>query len=642
MPLNVEQGEVKKVQQSESEGKRRLIFRRRPSTGAFSTARGMVPIVAVAAFLFALPLVMLGIGAFRNAPPGQDAEWSLDAFSRTFTNPEVYRTFGNSIVIAVVTAVLSTALALILVFLVARTTTPLRRIVTPVMVFVVALPPLFYAMSWGMLWNPRIGMINGLWEGLTASGSPLFDAYSWEGMISVMVIKGTGFCFLLLVGPFRAIDRSLEEAAQMSGAGRIRTILGIDLAVLMPAITGVVILNLVIGLEAFEVPLFLGTPVGIDVFSTQIYAYITDRLPADYGGASALSIILVGIVCLMVYIQWRILGRRKFTTVTGKSYSTAPWNIGPWRWAGTAAIIIFVVVGVILPMVQLVVGSLQPFFGGSGPLSLINYIELFADQSSVDALQSTVLIAVVGGFAAMVVAFVTVYAITHNETWMRRVLDILTWLPFAVPGIVLALGLSWTYVSIPGLKQLYGTLFLVGLGLVVAVVPIATRSLQPALMQINRELEEASLVHGARPLRMIFDVVVPLIRPTFFAGWFVVAVVISGNLAIPILLSSSLNPTVPLLVYELQSQGDASQAAALLVVLLGTLFLGMLVIYGLQFLLRIGFRKQFRPAGATSDGLPGDPLDDISPEPVEALIPSEAAMQRQQSYPETRNTRKAP
>lgn len=589
----------------------------------------MVPIVAIAAFLFALPVVMLAVGSFRNAPPGQEAKWSLDAFARTFTDSEMYRTFGNSIVIAVVSAVLSTVLALVLVFLVTRTTTPLRRIVTPLMVFVVALPPLFYAMSWGMLWNPRIGMINDFWQSLTGGESPLFNAYSWEGMISVMVIKGTGFCYLLLVGPFRAIDRSLEEAAQMSGAGRIRTILGIDLAVLTPAITGVVILNLVIGLEAFEVPLFLGTPAGIDVFSTQIYTYITDQIPSDYGGASALSLLLVGLVCLLVYVQWVILGRRKFTTVTGKSYSTAAWDIGSWRWVGTTVIVLYVVIGVILPIAQLVLGSLQPFFGGTGELSLTNYEELFADRKSVDALQSTLMIAVVGGFVAMVVAFVSVFAVTHNETWMRRVLDILTWLPFAVPGIVLALGLSWTYVSLPGLKQLYGTLLLVGLGLVVAAVPIATRALQPALMQINRELEEASLVHGARPLRMILDVVVPLIRPTFLAGWFVVAVVISGNLAIPILLSSSLNPTVPLLVYELHTQGDASQAAALLVVMLGALCIGMLVISGLQFLFRIGRRNPVRAVGPSASSSPPALLDDAAAETTEPVIPVTAATPRQ-------------
>ncbi|MER7797136.1 iron ABC transporter permease [Microbacterium sp. NPDC096154] len=571
--------------------------RRQPSNGAFSTSRSMLPLVVIAALLFALPVVMLVIGAFRNAPPGQRANWSFDAFGRTLGNADTYATFANSVVIAVVCAACSVILALVLVFFAVRTTAPLRKIVTPVMVLVLALPPLFYAMSWGMLWNPKLGLVNQWWMSVTGGDEPLFSAYSWLGLVSVMILKGTSFCYLLLLGPFRAMDRSLEEAAQMSGAGRLRTIFNIDLAVLLPAISGVVILNLIIGLEAFEVPLFLGTPAGIDVFSTEIYGYISDQTPADYGGASVLSLLLVALVLLMVGVQWALLGRKRYTTVTGKSYNTSPWNIGGWRWVGTAVIALYVLFGVVLPIVQLLLGSFQPFFGG-GVYATTNYDVLLGDAETVEAIQSTIVVAIVGGLAAVALAFITMYAVTHNETMMRRVLDLLTWLPFTLPGIVLALGLSWTYVSIPGLRQLYGSMFLVGMGLVIAAVPIATRAIQPALMQINRELEEASRISGARPTRVVLGVVLPLIAPSFFSGWFVVAIVIAGNLAIPVLLSSALTPTVPLLVYDLNTQGYASRAAALLVLVLGTLTVGMLLLLAAQRIVTAAVRSRRAAAQA--------------------------------------------
>lgn len=506
---------------------------RRPSRGPFTTARGMVPLIVVVGFFFATPIVMLGIGSFRNAPPGQAALWSLDAFARTFADQVTYTTFWNSTVLALSSTLLSTALALTLVFFVTRTTARLRKLVTPVMVLVVALPPLFYAMSWGMLGNPVIGMINVWWRDLTQTDGTLFNAYSWTGLITVYVIKGTAFCYLLLLGPFSALDRSLEEAALVSGARRLRTVLGIDLMVLLPAITGVIILNFVIALEGFDVPLFLGTPAGISVFSTQIYGFISDQTPADYGGASVLALFLVALVCVLVWVQWLILGRRRYTTVSGKSYNTAPWDVGAWSWAGTALIALYVVLGVILPFLQLIYGSLQPFFGGGGALSLVNYEQLFSDARALTALQSTFTVALVGGLATMLLAFVIGYAVTHNETRMRRVLEVLTWLPYAVPGIVLALGMSWMFVTLPGFRQMYGSLLLVAVALVVAVVPIAMRGLQPAILQINRELEEAARVSGARPMRVVLQIVLPLILPSFLAGWFVVAIVISGNLAIP-------------------------------------------------------------------------------------------------------------
>lgn len=574
-------------------------IRRQPSNGAFTTRRSMLPLVVVAVLLFALPVVMLVVGAFRNAPPGQPPQWSFDAFGRTLGGASTYSTFVNSLVIAVVCAAFSVLLALVLVFFAVRSTAPLRRIVTPIMVLVLALPPLFYAMSWGMLWNPRLGQVNQWWMALTGGEEPLFSAYSWPGLVSVMVLKGTSFCYLLLLGPFRAMDRTLEEAAQMSGASRIRTIFSIDLAVLMPAISGVVILNLIIGLEAFEVPLFLGTPAGIDVFSTEVYGYIADQTPADYGGASVLSLVLVALVLLMVAVQWRVLGRKKYTTVTGKGYDTAPWEIGGWRWVGTGVIALYVLFGVALPLAQLLLGSFQPFFGGD-VYSTANYEMLFSDPRTMEALRSTIIVAVVGGLAAVALAFITMYAVSHNETWMRRVLEMLTWLPFTLPGIVLALGLAWTYVSLPGVRQLYGSMLLVGLGLVIAATPIATRAIQPALMQINRELEEASRISGAHPARVVFGVVLPLIAPSFFAAWFVVAIVISGNLSIPVLLSSSLTPTVPLLVYDMNTQGYSSRAAALLILVLATLTAGMLLLLALQRIATIMARRYRVPGRAAS------------------------------------------
>ena len=581
---------------------------RQPSTGAFTTARGLLPLIVVSLFLFAVPIVMLIIGAFRNAPPSAPAQWSLDAFVRTYTDPDSYRTLGNSVILALSSTLIGVVIALVLAFLVSRTTTPLRKIVTPAMVLVVALPPLFYAISWGMLGNPAIGMINTVWRSLTGLQDAIFNANSWEGLILVVALKNTAFIYLLVIGPFRALDRSLEEAAQVSGAGRLRTVIGIDLAVLAPAITGVTILSLVISLEAFDVPLFLGTRVGIDVFSTQIYGYIADRSPADYGAASALSMLLIVVVIGLVVAQWKILGSRRYTTVTGKSYRTEPWHIGPWRWVGTAFIVLYLFVAIVLPLLQLVLGSLQPVFGAGGDLTLINYQNLLKNPQIASALRSTFLVASIGGFVAMLLAMTIVYAVTHNESRLRRLLDMLTWLPYTVPGVVLALGLAWTYVSIPGLRQLYGSLLLVGLALVVAVIPIATRSVQPAFGQINRELEEAARVSGAGAWRVIVGVVLPLIMPSFLAGWFVVAIVVSGNLAIPILLSSSLTPTVPLQVYQLYTQGQIAQAAALFVFMLVGLVAGFLAIALVGWIVRrliTRGRRPTHPVAVTEAALTG-------------------------------------
>lgn len=557
-----------------------------PNVGPFTTNRSLVPLVLVCAYLFAMPIVMLLIGAFRNAEPGRPAQWSMSAFGTAYLDGETYRTLLNSFGLATAAAIGSTLIAVVLAFLVARTETPLRRLVTPAMVLIVALPPLFYALGWGMLGNPRIGPINQWWQSTTGAEAPLFDAYSWSGLILVSVLKGAAINYLLLLGPFMAMDRSLEEASQISGANRLRTVLRVDLPVLSPAITGVAILSFVVGLEYFDVPLLLGTPVGIRVFSTQIYALITNETPPDYGGASALALLIVVIVVALVIAQWRLLGDRSFATVTGKSHRRDRWDIGKWRWAGTAFIVGYVLLAIVAPLGQLIVGSLQPFFGGDGEYSLVNYRWLLDNPTTMTALRQTLTVAFGAGLIAMVVALLISYAVTHSSSKLRRVLDLLTWLPWAVPGVVLSLGILWMYVSFPGLRSLYSTIWIVLLGLVVAAVPIATRAVQPALAQISRELEEASRVNGASPIRMFFGIVVPLIAPSFVAGWFVVAILVSGNLAIPILLSTQESITVPILVLQLYTQGETARAAALFVALLALLLTALLLGQGLLWLLR--------------------------------------------------------
>jgi len=592
---------------------------RTPSTGPFTTGRSLLPLLLVSFFLFAMPIVMLIWGAFRNAVPGAKANWSFDAFARAYSSAQTWTDFRNSIWLSLSVTIISMVLGIILAFLVARTTTPLRGLVTPVMAAVVALPPLFYGISWGMFGQSQVGLLNTTFRSIFHLQSfTLFNANSWAGLILVSSLKGAAFSYILLIGPFRAMDRSLEEASQISGASRWTTLLRVDLMVLSPAIIGATILSIVVGFEFFDIPLILGTPARIEVFSTRIYSLIDQQTPADYGAAGALSLLLVAIVIVLVVVQWRILGKRSYTTVTGKTHRTDPWNIGPWRYAGAALIAIYVLLAVAAPVFQLVLGSLQSFYGSHGPLSLINYHKLFANSDVVQALWNTLITALIGGFIAMAIAVLVTYAVARTNSPLRKALDLMGWLPFAVPGIILALAIAWEYVSIPGLRHLYGTIWIVMLALVVTAAPMALRSVQPAVGQLARDMEESARVSGAKGFRMLTGIVLPLIAPSFFSGWFLVAILLSGNLTIPILLSTPTSQTVPIVVYTLYTQGQVTQASALFVIELALLGIGFGVGMGVSALARRVLARQRASqqaslmASATTDTPNSRPVADLA------------------------------
>jgi iron(III) transport system permease protein len=121
----------------------------------------------------------------------------------------------------------------------------------------------------------------------------------------------------------------------------LETFIRIELPVMAPALLGVVILGFVLGLSLLTVPLLLGEPAGIHVLPTEICSYIHGRTPPDYAGASTISLMLVLVMLALVGVQWRILGRRRFNTVTGKAARRELVDIGRWKWLGTALIVVY-------------------------------------------------------------------------------------------------------------------------------------------------------------------------------------------------------------------------------------------------------------------------------------------------------------
>lgn len=528
---------------------------------------GTLALVLLVGFLFIWPVAMLFIGIFRNAPPGLPGEWTLDPLVRTFASYDTYKALGNSVIYAVSTTALATLLGAAFAFLATRTTVRLRQCITPVMLLVFAAPNLFYAISWALLADPSTGLLNAAARFVTQSQVNPFNGYSWAGLIIVQSLKLTGFCYLLLLGPFEAMNRSFEEASLIAGAGRLKTVLLIDIPLMTPAIFGVVIVGTVFGLGAFDIPQILGGLAGISVLSTEIFRAVNFSVPPDYARASALGLFMVFALALLLVIQWRVVKAGRFVTMTGKAYKQDRWDLGGWSSVGTAAIVIFTIVALLLPITQLVLTSFQPAIGVY-KLTLKNFQAVLADRQTVRAFQVTLELAVLSGLLAMLLATWFGHVGRRSPRWLERYLDTATLVPIVLPGVVLAVGLLWAYVSTPGLRELYGTFWLALIGLVVAIMPIASRAVRGALAQIAKDLEEAAAVAGASSMRVLFDIVVRLMSRSFASGWLVTAVIAAGALDVPLMLLSPTQPSVAILVYSHLISGIPTEAATLLVLLL--------------------------------------------------------------------------
>ena len=528
---------------------------------------GVLALCVVCLLLFVWPVAMLAYGTLRTAPPGQGGRWSTSGLTSALTSWDVWHSFINSLILSAATVALSTALAIYLAWLVTRTRTPLRQIVTPVAVLIFAVPPMFYTLSWAMLGQQPGGLIDKALHGMF--GAAPVNVQSWYGLIIVSVLGATAAQYLLLLGPFRALNPALEEASLVCGASRLRSVFQIEIPALGPAILGVMILGFVLGMGLLTTPLLLGEPAGIYVLPTEIYRLIEGETPADYAGASTLSLLLVLVVLALVAIQSKLLGQRKFITVTGKSSRREAIDIGRWKWLGTLVIVIFTLFAFVLPLGQFVLGSFESYFGVYSHFTTGNYSTVFQQPGTSQAFTTTLVVAVVAGFVATLLGVLITLAAQRSRSRLRRLPDLCVWLLWAVPGITLSLGIIWAYLSVPGLKSLYGTQWIVLLALIVGTTPIASRAVGGSIAQVARELEEAARTSGASALRATAGILVRLIAPSFAVSWLLSGIVASGNLDIPILLASSNNQTVPLLAYDLYDNGSLSEAAATFCVFIG-------------------------------------------------------------------------
>ncbi len=557
-----------------------------------------LPVFVVLALLLVWPAIMLALGTLRTAPPGLPGSWSVEPALGLFGLRKLGVAAGSSALLAALSTAIGIVAAAAFAFMAQRTDLRLRRLITPTMVVVYATPSLFHGLGFSLLGNPAVGFANALLRAAFGPQAGIVNVESWPGLVTVVAVRATAFSYLLLAPAFMALDRAHEDASLVSGVGRFGTFLRIDLPLLTPALTGAAILSLIAGLHSFDIPLLLGQGAGIEVLSTLIYDLLVHAYPPEYAKASTLALGLVAIAVVLSLLQARLIGRRSFVTVAGKASRQHRLRLGAWGAPANAAVLLFVLAGVAAPFLSLLLGSFQSVPGVLDSFTLVHYERVFRRPGMMDALRTTALLALGVGALAMGLAVILAQAGQAMSARSRAALRLMTLIPFAMPGIVIALAVMWAYVGVPGLRQIYGTAWMLMLALIVTVLPFAMQTAQSATAQIGPDLAAAARISGASALKALFDIVGRLIAPSILTGWFLVAIAIAGNLDVPLLLGTPTLSTVASHIYLLQTQGQLGDATALLVATMAGMFAAGLAGLGIVRLVSARRRGSPRPASA--------------------------------------------
>ena len=555
----------------------------------------------LAGALILAPVCLLVLFSFRQGTPWAPGEFTFQHYVTAYSTSRTYAVFFNTAILAGASTLISVCLALVFAFLTERTDMPLRNFAWGAMLIPMASPGLLFAISWTFLLSPQIGYLNvGLRHflaifGVTLSEGPL-NIYSLSGMVFLEGLRGVTTIFLMLVGVLRGMDATLEEASSAAGATHRTTFFRVSMPLLTPALLGAVTYSFMTNLESLEIPIVIGVPAAIHVFPTYIY-FTTQRFtPPEYGLAAALSGLLIAVCLVLVYCYRRIIGQaNRFATITGKGYRPRLITLGKWRYPALALYFLYFVFTVVAPALVLVWRSLfryhMPFaWAALERMSLGNYRAVFATRAIGEILFNTFWVCTGAASLTMILSLIMAWVIVRSKFKGKAWLDNLLFVPHALPGVVIGIAFIFLSVQAPlGYLQLYGTATLLIVALTVGYLPFGSRTMNGAVSQLHPELEEAGEVAGSSWATNLRRILLPLLLPSFVAGWIWIASHSLRAFALPLMLGNRDSMVLSVLMWRMWDDGNPGQTTALGVLLM--VFLGVLTLIGRWFVNRLNWLR---------------------------------------------------
>jgi iron(III) transport system permease protein len=548
------------------------------------------PLFAVVALVVVLavfaPMAVLIYAAVTDVPIGMRPDGvSLGSFAAVATTPQYYAAFGNTLVVAVFSTLFAGLIGVLLGYFVSRTDMPGKRIIRIGVIVPFFLSPFIGSLAWTFLLQPEAGPVNLL---LKALNLPQVDAYGPIPIIWVLGLYYAPYVFIFVTSTLHNMDPILEEAAAMSGLNRRQIMTQVTIPLVAPAILSGMLLTFVSTIGQFGVPAVLGTPDRYFVLTTYMYTLI-NGFPPQFNVAAVLVILLLGVACLGLWAQNRVLRGKSFTTMSGKGFRPKLNPLGKWRWPAFSFGALFILLSSVLPTLMLLWVSFVPYYSATFSLDLLtlrHYYSLLNDPITARVIKNTLFLAMSGAFIGVLLAVIINWILQRTRSWYKPLLDYSLMIPVAVPNICLAIGILWVYIYVP--LPIYGSIWILLIGYVTCYITYAVRNVGASFTQIDKSLEEAARMVGATWMRTVREVTLPLLKPGLIGAWTLLFIIFVRELSISIFLYSPGNEVLSVLIYNRWGEGQSSALASLSIL---QLFLTGAVVFLAGFIFKVDVAK---------------------------------------------------
>lgn len=556
-------------------------------------------VLMVLAALVIAPLFSLVAGAFSLSRLPN--EFSLDNigfdnFYAVWVEQRIDKVIWNTVIYVFGATLFGIVTAALLAWLVERTDMPGKMWIYAGVPIGIAVPGILHAIAWVLLLSPRSGFINRAYMDFFESTTPLFDIYTMGGLIFAEGLRLVPVAFLMLVPLMRSMDPSLEEAAAASGASPFRATRRVTLALLLPGVLAISIFQAITAMENFEIPGILGMPVNLHVFSTRVFNLIDNigTIPA-FGQANAAAVFYLVIALVISFFYLRLVRHsERYSIITGKGYTPRKFRLGRWRKPALVLSILFLFITIVLPFLVLLYVSFinylrPPSLDAFMSMTTRHYEKVFNQPRVVRTLINTILVTLLTATSVTIISFVIAYIIVRTRFAGRYALDMLSFLPHSIPGIVLGLALFWLFMQFDQLTgaQTFGSIYALVLGFTILFLSYAVRAMSVAMIQVHPDLEDAAKLSGAPPWRIALRIFGPLLMPTLVGIWIYVAMLSVRFISLPLILSQGgSNEVLGVMIWSLWDNGNISSVGAIGIML-------MTFMFALALLMRtVGFNNQ--------------------------------------------------
>jgi iron(III) transport system permease protein len=483
---------------------------------------------------------------------GDGEKFTFANYVKILGRPFYRGAVANTLMIGVAATITTIVISVPFAFALARLPVPGKAAIIALAAMPLVLPSFVSAYAIVLLLG-RAGVVT---QWLNSWGIGFGSIYGAGGIILVYTLTLYPYVLLPTMAGFKAVDVSIEEAAQSLGSSPRRTLWTVTLPIVVPSILAGGLLVFIETLENFGVPFVLAED--MPIFAVEAFKLFVGETAPNPSSAGVLGVLLILMTSLVLLIQRRFLANRRFAT--GARSAPPILKVGPGLRIAATVYCWAVVLLALVPFFAIVVLSFMEF---RGPVlhpnfSTANFTALF--ERSTRPLLNTLMFATLAAIGVTLIGVPIAYVVTRLRSGLAAVLDVIATLPFAVAGTVLAIGFVVSFNS--GWLILTGGPFIMVLAYTVRKIPFAVRSSSGILHQIDPSLEEASISLGRSPLQTFARILVPLMLGGIMSGFVLTWVTIASELSATVVLYSGQWRTLTVVMFQALEGGGGGIATA--------------------------------------------------------------------------------